>query len=96
LYTINRELESFSKELAQRPQIVAANKIDLPSAQENIDRLEDEIKESGLRSSLYQLLLIKALINYFPSLSRYSMNATNRALEGRMGLDGRGYGRETF
>ncbi|NLJ41852.1 MAG: GTPase ObgE [Clostridiales bacterium] len=48
-YTINRELESFSKELAQRPQIVAANKIDLPSAQENIDRLEDEIKESGIK-----------------------------------------------
>jgi len=33
--TVNRELELFDPELAQKPQIVVANKIDLPEAREN-------------------------------------------------------------
>lgn len=48
-YTINRELESFSLELAQRPQVVAANKMDIPTAEENITRLEAELKEEGIK-----------------------------------------------
>lgn len=34
---INRELELYSPELSQKPQIVAANKIDLPEARERLD-----------------------------------------------------------
>ena len=48
-YTINKELESFSKELAQKPQIVAANKTDIPSAQENIHRLKEELEVKGIK-----------------------------------------------
>ncbi|NLI61727.1 MAG: GTPase ObgE [Clostridiales bacterium] len=48
-YTINKELESFSQELAQRPQVVAANKMDIPSAEENIVRLKEELEGKGIK-----------------------------------------------
>ncbi|HZJ56729.1 MAG TPA: GTPase ObgE [Clostridia bacterium] len=48
-HTINKELESFSKELARRPQIVAANKTDIPTAGENIVRLEEELEGKDMK-----------------------------------------------
>ncbi|KAG4073812.1 hypothetical protein HA402_001036 [Bradysia odoriphaga] len=36
------ELESFSKELANRPQIIVANKIDLPEAEDNVRVLREK------------------------------------------------------
>ncbi len=44
---INRELANFSEELAQRPQIVAANKCDM-ATEEQISAFESFIKEKGL------------------------------------------------
>ena len=43
---INRELEKFSPELAERPQIVVANKIDL-ATDEQIDRLRKYFEDKG-------------------------------------------------
>lgn len=43
---INKELEKFDPELAKRPQIVAANKIDLAS-DEQLERLEKYFSEKG-------------------------------------------------
>ncbi len=43
---INRELEKFDPELAKRPQIVAANKIDL-ATDEQLERLEKYFTENG-------------------------------------------------
>ncbi|MEW5952267.1 MAG: GTPase ObgE [Bacillota bacterium] len=40
---INRELELYSPRLARRPQLVAANKMDLPEAAEHLMRLREEI-----------------------------------------------------
>lgn len=48
-YIINKELESFSQELAKRPQIVAANKMDIPSAEENVFRLKEELKDKNIK-----------------------------------------------
>lgn len=45
--TINHELESFSQELADAPQIVAANKSDIASP-EQVQRFRDFINEQGL------------------------------------------------
>lgn len=45
--TINRELERFNPELAKRPQIVVANKIDLAS-DEQLERLRQYIESQGL------------------------------------------------
>ncbi len=44
---INTELANFSEELAQRPQIVAANKSDMAS-EEQIERLRKYVEEKGL------------------------------------------------
>lgn len=42
-FQINAELRQYRPELAERPQVVALNKLDLPEAQENLDRLRREI-----------------------------------------------------
>src|SRR5215216_5626064 len=42
--TINQELRLYQPELAQRPQIVALNKADLPEAQANLERLRAAIQ----------------------------------------------------
>ena len=44
---INRELKNFSEELAQRPQIVAANKCDMASP-DQIEDLREYVKSKGL------------------------------------------------
>ncbi len=45
---INRELAAYSKELADRDQIVALTKIDLPSAAENVDEIGRRLRKRGL------------------------------------------------
>jgi GTP-binding protein len=55
---INRELEGYSKQLAQRPQIVAANKMDLPQARENIRKIRMALESSG-----YEVFEISAASN---------------------------------
>ncbi|WP_031513188.1 GTPase ObgE [Desulfofalx alkaliphila] len=42
-YVINRELEKYDAQLAQRPMVVAANKIDIPEAEQHIARLQQEL-----------------------------------------------------
>ncbi|MGQ9497351.1 MAG: GTPase ObgE [Desulfotomaculales bacterium] len=42
---INRELAAYDPELALRPQVVAANKIDLPGAAKNLARLREALGE---------------------------------------------------
>ena len=45
---INRELENFSEELAEAPQIVAANKCDMATL-EQIERFKDYVTEKGYK-----------------------------------------------
>lgn len=53
--TINRELELYDPRLAQRPQIIAANKMDIiPQADENLARLREEF------SGQYEIFPISA------------------------------------
>jgi len=44
---INNELQQYNERLARRPQIIAANKMDLPEGQENFDRVAEFMKEEG-------------------------------------------------
>lgn len=46
---INRELERYSPELASKPQVIAANKIDLPFARQRLARFSSAMKRKGLR-----------------------------------------------
>lgn len=48
-HTINRELKKYSEKLAERPQIVAANKLDIPEAEDNIRRLKADLEPMGVR-----------------------------------------------
>src|SRR5262244_3440623 len=48
LRVINAELAAYSAELAARPQIVVANKADLPDAAPNRDRVEQHCAANGL------------------------------------------------
>jgi GTP-binding protein len=46
--TVRRELELFRQDLASKPQIVAANKIDALSDRDRLDRLTTHVRERGL------------------------------------------------
>lgn len=40
---INKELQEFNLKLLEKPRIIIANKMDLPNAKENLDKLREEI-----------------------------------------------------
>ncbi|MBM7854514.1 GTP-binding protein [Desulfohalotomaculum tongense] len=44
-YVINGELQKYNQQLAQRPMVIAANKMDLPQAEENLKRIKQELGE---------------------------------------------------
>ncbi|HHY41859.1 MAG TPA: GTPase ObgE [Thermoanaerobacterales bacterium] len=46
-YAINQELEQYSEKLLEKPQIIAANKIDLPEARENLDKVRGMLEKEG-------------------------------------------------
>lgn len=64
---INQELEEYDKQLMDRPQIIAANKMDMPGAEENLQefkaKLTDEypvhsisaLTKDGLRDILFEI-----------------------------------------
>ena len=54
--TLNRELALYQQELAQRPQLVALNKMDLLPPPETLDRTEASLREQG-----YEVFRISAL-----------------------------------
>jgi GTP-binding protein len=46
---LNRELEKYSQELAGKPQVVAANKLDLTEARERLGAFSEALRERGIR-----------------------------------------------
>ncbi|MCI7540764.1 MAG: GTPase ObgE [Veillonellaceae bacterium] len=48
-YKINAELQKYSKKIAKRTQILVANKIDLPEAQEHLPALKALAEKEGLK-----------------------------------------------
>jgi GTP-binding protein len=46
-HKINKELTLYNERLASRPQIIAANKMDLPEAQENYQRVAEFMEKEG-------------------------------------------------
>nr|MCR5672625.1 GTPase ObgE [Lachnospiraceae bacterium] len=50
IYAINKELEEYDKELAKRPQIIAANKIDAITGEEDpTERIRAEFEPKGIK-----------------------------------------------
>ena len=52
--TINKELENFDKSLIQKPQIVIANKMDMPSSKENLKKFKEKTGQE-----VYEMSAIK-------------------------------------
>ena len=40
--TINKELEEYNLRLTERPQIIVANKMDMPDAEENLQKFKEQ------------------------------------------------------
>ncbi|MDO5707406.1 MAG: GTPase ObgE [Andreesenia angusta] len=55
-HKINQELKKYSEKLSEKPQLVVANKIDIPGYEENLERLEEEVKKYG-----YDIVSISAV-----------------------------------
>jgi GTP-binding protein len=65
--TINKELEEYNLRLTERPQIIVANKMDMPEAEENLQKFKEHLQEDfpifpisalsrkGLRELLYAI-----------------------------------------
>ncbi|WP_312470958.1 GTPase ObgE [Neobacillus sp.] len=63
--TINKELKEYNLRLTERPQIIVANKMDMPDAEENLQKFKEQLNEDypifpisavtrkGLRELLY-------------------------------------------
>jgi len=47
-YKINKELKIYSEKIARRPQILVANKMDLPEAADNYERLKELAEKEGI------------------------------------------------
>ena len=43
--TINKELENFNKALLKKPQIIIANKMDVPESKENLTKFKEKVKD---------------------------------------------------
>lgn len=52
--TINKELENFDKSLMEKPQIIIANKMDMPSAKENLKKFKQKVNQE-----IYEMSAIK-------------------------------------
>ena len=67
---INVELKKYSEKLSARPQILVANKIDLPQAKENLPALEELAEREGIKFFAISAAThenLDALINYVGS-----------------------------
>jgi GTP-binding protein len=53
---INLELARFSPELAQKPQVVGVNKIDLPATQNKIKKVIDNFHRKGIEISVFSAI----------------------------------------
>ena len=49
VYAINKELEAYDKELLDRPMIIAANKTDVMTGLEPVERLKKEFESKGIK-----------------------------------------------
>ncbi|MCD7778335.1 MAG: GTPase ObgE [Clostridiales bacterium] len=47
--TINAELEKYNSSLLERPMIIAANKMDIPGAKENLEKLKETFEPLGMK-----------------------------------------------
>lgn len=52
---INKELEEYNMRLLERPQIVVANKMDIPTSQENLLKFKEELKKDNIETDIIEI-----------------------------------------
>lgn len=57
-YTINNELKEYDLKLRERPQLVIANKMDMPDSQKNLAEFKKKIEESGEKIEIFEVSAI--------------------------------------
>lgn len=62
--TINKELENFDKKLLKKPQIIIANKMDMPESKDNLIKFKEKVKEpvyemSAIKNEGINMILLK-------------------------------------
>ena len=80
--TINQELEKYNATLASRPQIVAANKMDIPGSEENFEKFKKELENRG-----YKVFGISAATNKGLRELMYYVSDTLKSLPDTILLD---------
>ena len=48
-YTINEELFQYNEKLKNKPQIIVANKMDIPGAEEGLEKIKSEFEPQGIK-----------------------------------------------
>ncbi|QUH26763.1 GTPase ObgE [Serpentinicella alkaliphila] len=66
---INSELELYSEKLTHKPQIVAANKIDIPGSEENYSLLQEYMKNKGIEVFPISAVTNKGMDDLFARVS---------------------------
>ena len=62
--TINKELEEYNLRLTERPQIIAASKMDMPDSEENLQAFKEKL-ERIFKSSQSLLLHVKVCASFY-------------------------------
>ncbi len=58
---INQELAKYDPDLLKRPQIVAASKMDLPDAQENLEKFKEKLVEDTTLDAVPKIIPVSAI-----------------------------------
>ena len=66
--TINKELENFDKSLIEKPQIIIANKMDMPSSKENLKKFKEKVDKKIYEMSAIKGEGIKEIISALANL----------------------------
>jgi GTP-binding protein len=75
---INRELSQFSPELAQKPQIVGINKIDLPLTRERIKKEIDNFHGKGIEISAFSAVTGEGVSEAIGRIARKLMTSVGK------------------
>ncbi|MFE8703463.1 GTPase ObgE [Cytobacillus sp. FJAT-54145] len=90
--TINNELKEYNLRLTERPQIIVANKMDMPEAQENLEKFKEQLQEEypifpisaitrqGLRDLLFAIADKIESTPEFPLVHEEEDDTVNRVL----------------
>lgn len=73
-YKINEELRNYNEKLAEKPQIIFVNKMDIPGAEENLEKIKEEFSDKYeiFSGSVATTENLDTLLKYtFNELSKY-------------------------